>query len=290
MANEAAGDVPRWVDREAYPYRPKTLDHADGRMSYVDEGEGSPVLMVHGNPAWSFLYRHQIEAVSGSMRAIAPDHLGFGLSNIATRTIGPFDHSKNLERLVEHLDLDDITLVVQDWGGPIGLAFAERQRPRISKLVICNTWAWPVDRDWYYQGFSKMVGGPIGRAMIRRRNFFVESVMVKAFGDKTKLTNDIHDHYRNALDTPAKRDACARLPGAIIGATNWLREVEAGLSALSDLPVRLVWGMDDIAFREKELETFIGYFPEAEVTRLEGVGHFVQEEAPDAVTTAILAD
>ncbi len=281
-------ELPAWLDRAGYPFTPYSLDLDDGVMSYVDEGEGQPVLMVHGNPTWSYVYRHQVAAVRSTMRAVAPDHLGFGLSSVPERGLRPPDHAANLLRLVDELGLDDIVLVIQDWGGPIGLAAAIAAPHRIARLVICNTWAWPVRNDWYYQGFSKMVGGPVGRYLIRRRNMFVEQVMPRAFGDRSKLTPAIHDQYRSALHSPAKRASCALMPGAIIGQSRWLRGIEQGLPSLADRPVSVVWGMNDIAFRDKELQRWLSYFPHASVERLDGVGHFVQEEAPAAVNAAIL--
>jgi haloalkane dehalogenase len=165
-------------------------------MHYVDEGEGAPIVFVHGNPSWSFQYRKVIKALSVDHRCLAPDLIGFGLSDKpGDWSYLPADHAIILESFLESLDLNKMTMVVGDWGGPIGLSYAINHPDRIENIVITNTWLWSVKSDWYYLGFSKFVGGPIGRFLIKRRNFFARDVLRAAFGDKKKLTREIHEHY-----------------------------------------------------------------------------------------------
>jgi haloalkane dehalogenase len=279
---------PQWLDREAYPFGSHWLELPMGRMHYLDEGSGRPVLMVHGNPAWSFLYRHLINRLSPSHRCVAPDHIGFGLSDKpGSWSYLPRDHARNLAALIQQLDLRDITLVVQDWGGPVGLAQAIEFPERVSGLVILNTWMWPVDRDPYYRAFSGFVGGPIGRALVRRFNFFARVVMPKTYGDARRLTRDIHEQYLRPLGTPAERTGSAVFPREIIGSTPWLSSLWERRGLLASKPALVVWGTDDIAFREKELLTWADALPDAEILRLEGVGHFVQEEAPGELGDAV---
>jgi haloalkane dehalogenase len=192
--------VPPWIDRNAYPFSPKQFTLPMGRMSYVDEGEGEPLVLVHGNPSWSFEFRALIKHFSGTRRCIAPDHIGFGLSDKPTDwDYVPQQHAENLEKLLGSLDLEDITLVVGDWGGPIGLSYAIRHPEMIKQIVITNTWLWSTKDDWYYRAFSGFVGGPIGRWLIRRYNVFARTILKATYGDKSKLTPDIHRHFIQPL-------------------------------------------------------------------------------------------
>jgi len=180
--------------------------------------------------------------------------------------------------LLDSLDLQQITMVVGDWGGPIGLAYALRNPERIRNLVITNTWLWSVSEDWYYRLFSGFVGGPPGRWLIRHNNFFVATMMPSLYGDKTRLTPGIHRHYLEPLARPEERKGCWVLPGQIIGASEWLQELWDRRGALQEKRILIAWGMKDIAFRKKELETWIRAFPNAYVVRFGDCGHFVSEE------------
>ncbi|MFO7768070.1 MAG: alpha/beta fold hydrolase [bacterium] len=279
---------PDWLDPRAYPFEAHHLDLPGGRMHYVDEGEGPPVVMVHGNPTWSFLYRHLIQRLAPRYRCIAPDHLGFGLSEKPSgRSIRPQEHAQNLGTLIDSLGLEGITLVVQDWGGPIGLSFAIERPERVARLVILNTWLWPVDDDWYYRAFSGFMGGPVGAFLIRRLNFFARVVMPMAYGDRKRLTPEIHRHYLRPLGSAEERLQCLTLPREIIASTGWLRSLWNRREVLRERPALIVWGMKDIGFREKELGVWTGALPAAEVVRLTRVGHYVQEEAPEELGEAV---
>lgn len=274
-----------WLDRQEYPFPSHYLPLEMGRLHYVDEGQGAPIVMVHGNPAWSFLYRHLIKGLSPRHRCIAPDHIGFGLSDKPHDwSYLPREHARNLHALIEHLELRDITLAVQDWGGPIGLSYAVERPQNVKSLIIMNTWMWPVDDDWYYRAFSGFMGGPIGRWLIKRFNFFVNGVMRMASGDRSKLSGAVHRHYVQPLADPADRKGCWVMPREIMGSTPWLGELWAQRAKITGKSALILWGVKDIAFREKELRTWQQLFTGAQIHRLEGVGHFVQEEyGPEAV-------
>lgn len=278
-----------WIDREAYPYDSHYLELDMGRMHYVDEGSGEPVVMVHGNPTWSFLYRHLIRQLAPTHHCVAMDHIGFGLSDKPTSwNYNPAGHARNLEALIQSLDLTDITLVVQDWGGPLGLSYAINHPEKVKRLVIMNTWMWPVNNDWYYVAFSKFTGGLLGRFLIRHFNFFARVVMPQSYGDKARLTTRIHQHYLKPLTVPEERKGCWVFPGQITGAKTWLESLWSRRSILTEKQALIVWGMKDIAFREKELNTWIEALPGAQVLRLEDVGHYVQEEATDRLGPAVM--
>lgn len=281
--------LPNWIDRREYPFEPHLFALPMGAMSYVDAGprDADAVVMVHGNPAWSFEYRALIKQLSATHRCVAPDHIGFGLSDKPPEwTYRPQQHAANLDALLETLDLHDITLVVNDWGGPIGLSYAINHPERIKQIVITNTWLWSVRDDWYYQGFSRFMGGFIGRFLIRRYNFFANNIMKMAYGDKRRLTPAIHRHYLMPLDKSAERKGCWVFPKEIIGSSDWLADLWSRREALAGKVALIAWGMKDIAFREKELNRWAAAFPDARVVRWADGGHF----AADEKATALVAE
>jgi haloalkane dehalogenase len=269
----------RWINKSEYPFDSHYFDVPAGRMHYVDEGKGNPLLMVHGNPTWSFLYRHLIKGLSEEYRCIAMDHIGFGLSD------KPFDwsylpkaHADNLNLLIEELNLKNITIVVQDWGGPIGLSYVINNTENVKSIILMNTWMWPVTGDPHYEKFSGFMGGAIGRFLIKHFNFFVRVVMKQAMGDKSRLPKAIHRHYFTALKAPDARKGCWTFPKQIIASSSWLETLWSQRENLKNTPALILWGMKDIAFRVKELETWLTVFSESKVMKFEDVGHFVQEE------------
>lgn len=278
--------TPAWLDRSEYPFTPRSFllpSEAGGaggpRLHYLDEGSGRPVVFVHGNPSWSFQFRGAIKRLLPGRRCVAPDHLGFGLSDKpADFSYLPADHAKNFAALLDHLDLRDITLVVGDWGGPIGLSYALAHPERVAAVVITNTWMWSVRGDWYYQGFSRFMGGALGRYLIRKRNFFAARVMPAAFGDKRRLTPAIHQQYLAPLAVEAERKGCWVFPAQIIGSSEWLESLWERREALAGKRMLIAWGERDIAFREKELRRWSAAFPQAKVVRYPDCGHYLSEE------------
>jgi haloalkane dehalogenase len=207
------------------------------------------------------------------------DHIGFGLSDKPWNwSYYHEDHAKNLNLLIEKLDLKGITLVVQDWGGPIGLSYALNAPDNVKRLVIMNTWMWSVKGDPYYERFSKFMGGPIGKFLIKRFNFFVRVVMKKAMGDPSRLSAPVHQHYFKALERPEERKGCWTFPKRIIGSSDWLDSLWSKRDEIKEKPTLILWGMRDIAFREQELNRWINLFPGCKVIRYDDAGHFVQEE------------
>lgn len=284
----SAATSPSWLDRRAYPFASRYLQTPGGKLHYVDEGYGDPVVMVHGNPTWSFVYRHMITQLRLQHRCIALDHLGFGLSDKpAIWGYRPVEHASNLTCLIESLGLARITLVLHDWGGPIGLAYAVSHPDKVARIVLMNTWAWPVDRDLHFVAFSKFMGGPVGRYLIERYNFFAQTVLPFACANKAALDRGARSHYVRPLDRPYERQGCLALPKEILDSSDWLEQIWHRHRILRGKPKLLIWGMKDIAFREKELRRWQEAFPEAGVIRLPRVGHFPQEEAPEQVIQAL---
>ncbi len=270
---------PEWLNTEEFPFEPHFFKTSAGNLHYIDEGEGDPIVFVHGNPSWSFEFRNLIKEFSGTNRCIALDHIGFGFSDKPEDwSYLPEDQAENLDQFLESLDLKNITLVVGDWGGPIGLSYALNHPDRIRNLVITNTWLWSAKGDWYFQIFSKFMGGALGRMLIKRYNFFARKVVKSIFGDKKKLTPEIHKHFVMPLDKPQERKGCWVFPKEIIGSSEWLQTLWNRHELMKSKNILFAWGMKDPAFRKKELDHWIGAFPEAKVVRFEDTGHFVAEE------------
>jgi haloalkane dehalogenase len=158
-----AAERPSWLSPDLYPFDGHVAELDAARVHYVDEGSGPPLLLLHGNPTWSFLYRDVVKGLRDRYRCIAPDYPGFGLSGPAAGGYGytPAEHAAVIEQLVMRLELRDVTLMAQDWGGPIGFAVATRHPDRFAAFVIGNTWAWPKS-DPGTQVFSRLMGGRSG--------------------------------------------------------------------------------------------------------------------------------
>lgn len=258
-------------------------------MHFIDEGEGEPIVFVHGNPAWSFEFRHLVKGLRSGYRCIAPDHIGFGLSSRSDRRDDehPQSHANRFAALMGFLGLGDLTLFMTDWGGPIGLDFARKHPARVKRLVISNTWCWPVGDEFHFRSFSFLMSSRIGQYLIKHRNAFVNQVMPKAVGDRGVLTPEIMAHYRNAQPTVDARSASAALPGYIVAAEDWLNTIWCERAAFANKPALVVWGSRDMAFRKRELDRWKSELSDFELHEFEDCGHFLSEEAPAALMTAL---
>jgi haloalkane dehalogenase len=278
--------TPAWVPEQLYPFESHFAQNDGAQIHYVDEGSGPPLLLLHGNPTWSFLYREIIKGLSGRFRCIAVDYPGFGLSRAAPGyEFTPAEHSRIVEQLVLQLDLRDATMMVQDWGGPIGFSVATRHPDRFAAFVIGNTWAWPKS-DPGTQIFSRLMGGPIGEYLILRRNFFVERIIPGGVKRK-QLSGAVMDAYRGPFPTPESRRPMHVFPHEILASRAFLAEIEQGLPALRERPALLVWPTRDFAFREPERRRWEELFPDHRTVILEGAGHYIQEDGPDEIIGAI---
>jgi haloalkane dehalogenase len=276
----SAAETPDWVDREAFPFESQFRHLDAGRVHYVDEGDpdAPPVLMLHGNPTWSFLYRHVIRELADDYRCLALDYLGFGLSDKPLDfSYEPADHARVVTDFVEALGLEDLTLVVQDWGGPIGLDYATRYPTNVRALVVLNTWLWPVEDDRSMRLFSRVLGSRVGRLLIRRFNLFARWVMPAAYADRSRLTPDVHEQYLRPLSTPADREASWVFPRELLGSEVWLDSLWHRRDAIADKPALFAFGMQDAAFAGT-LPRWRGLFPDARVVEYDDAGHYLQEE------------
>lgn len=281
--------TPTWLDRSMYPFSSQLLALRAGRMHYVDEGRGDPILFVHGTPTWSFEYRHLIRALSTTHRCVAPDHLGFGLSE---RPRGfpytPEAHAEVLAEFVDRIGLDDFTLVVHDFGGPIGLPLALAERSRVARIVLMNTWMWPFDDDRVMVRRARIAGGAFGAWMYRHLNFSLKVLMPSAYGDRSKLTPELHRHYLEVFrDKDAREQVLHALACAINGSRDYYTSLLAEARRMRQLSTLIIWGMKDTAFRPTQLARWRELVPDAEVVTLANAGHWPHEEEPEAVIEAM---
>jgi haloalkane dehalogenase len=278
---------PAWVPDDLYPFADRYADVAGCVVHYVDEGSGPPLLMLHGNPTWSFLYRNVIAGLRDRHRCVAVDYPGFGLSSPRPGyRFTPAEHADVMEQLVLALDLRDVTLMVQDWGGPIGFAVATRHPERFTAFVIGNTWAWPKS-DPMTQLFSRLLGGSVGRRLILNRNLFVEVALGR--GVRRPLTDAAMEAYRGPFPTPGSRWPTAVLPREILASRPFLADIERRLPELRDRRALLVWPTRDPAFGDRERRRWEDLFPDHRTVVLEGAGHYIQEDAPDDIVAAVRA-
>ena len=281
---------PDWVDDDLYPFADRWETIGGAQVHFVDEGEGRPILMVHGNPTWSFLYRDVIRGLGGGFRCVAVDLPGFGLSEApAGYGYKPAEHAAVLAGLVERIGLDDYLLMGQDWGGPIGLAAAGRAPQRVAGLVLGNTWAWSVAGRPAAYVWSHSIGGIPGRYVVEHLNAFVE-VAMRGGARRRRPTGRVLEHYRRPFPTARSRKPTWIFAREVTGSSEFLeQEAAAALSALADRPALLVWGDRDPVLGTPERDRMAERLPRAEVHTLHGAGHFIQEDAPEEIASAVRA-
>ena len=289
MSKSAPPVVPKWLDSSAYPFQSRFLEVQPGVfMHYVDEGMGDTILFVHGTPTWSFEWRDSIRQFSRTHRCIAVDHLGFGLSSRPTDfDYTPESHSRVLREFVERLGLENITLVVHDFGGPIALPLALDAPALVRRLVVLNSWMWSLNDDPDMRRAGRIAGGRLGRFLYRHANFSLRVIMPQAYADRQKLTPPIHAQYLAPFpNADARGRVLWPLARAILGSSEYYDSLWRRRERLARLPVLIIWGTKDPAFRTHMLERWKGIVPSARVVELP-VGHWPQEESPNEVTEAL---
>jgi haloalkane dehalogenase len=268
----------QWIDREEYPFASHYADLPSGRMHYVDEGTGPVIVMVHGTPTWSFMYRHLIKGHAPHFRCIAPDNIGFGLSeHPSPYSLRTADHARNLGLLIEHLNLQDVTLIVQDFGGPIGLGYALDHRANVRAQIISNTWLWSFPKGTSQYRTLQVMGGPVGRWLYTRLNFSARVILRAAWGDKSRWSSSLHDQYLRAFPTPRSRESTHRFAQETLQSGPWYDELWSQRQHIADKPTLLVWGRKDPAFGTA-LERWTTLFPHAQTVEYPDAGHFTPDE------------
>lgn len=284
--------LPDWLTRE-YPFAPQSFTTPRGaRMSYVDEGPRSDeaVLLLHGNPTWSYYYRHLVRALAPRQRCVAPDHIGMGLSDkpelypytLATRIA-------DIEALVAKLGLKRIHLVVHDWGGAIGFGFAARHPALIGRIVVLNTAAFASPHIPLRIAVCKFPG--LGPLLVRGLNGFAGPAVRMAM-HRRSLSGDEARSYLFPYDSWANRVAVSAFVRDIPmrpAHPTWqtLHEVEAGLTHFRDRPALIMWGGQDFCFNDHFLARWRELLPGAEVHRLADAGHYVLDDAREDVVPRV---
>ena len=274
------------IDPERYPFASHWLPYRGSELHYLDEGSGPVVVLLHGNPTWSFAYRDVVRALAGRCRCIVPDYPGFGLSgHPRDYAYGPADHADAVGTLLDALGLERFALVAQDWGGPVGVAVAVDRADRVDGLVIANSWCWePTPSMWL---FSKLLGGRFGRYWILQHNLFADAITRSTLPGETDEA--VLAAYRAPFPDPASRIGTWRLPGAIARERRWLLALERRLDAIADRPVELLWGERDPLFSSPAFDArWRRHFVSARSERIADAGHFLQEERPERVAAATL--
>ncbi|EOZ92863.1 putative Hydrolase or acyltransferase (alpha/beta hydrolase superfamily) [Indibacter alkaliphilus LW1] len=277
-----------WLDKTEYPFTLRQFQVNGHQMNYIDEGAGEIILFVHGTPSWSFDFRKVIKGLQQENRCMAIDHIGFGLSDKPKDyDYSTQNHSHTLEQFILKKDLQNITLVLHDFGGPIGMAFALKYPERVKGLIIMNSWLWSSKGEPEYEKFAKILRSPLLPFLYRRLNFSPRFILPKSFGPKNKPESKILKHYRKSFSKASERNGALAFAKSLLNDQDWFESMWQQKEKLQDIPVLFIWGMADPIITPTNLKKFQEGFPDADVYQLEASGHFPQEEEPEKVVKAI---
>lgn len=284
--------------RALYPFKGNYKRVNGRRIHYLDEGAGEPIVLLHGNPTWSFLYRNFIPKLAKAYRVIAPDYVGFGLSEKPAdeSAYSLRNHTAILTSLLDGLGLRNVTLVMQDWGGPIGLGYALARRSNVRALVIMNTWAF-TDASRFHRSVYpwRLLHAPIfGQLLLKRRNLMVEANLTMGVFHSERISGAVLEAYRFPFPDYDSRTGILAFPRSIPlkpgdAAYDELARISLGLRNL-DIPAKIIWGEQDIVFPVEFAYRFQAALPQAdEPYVIHEARHFLQEDAPEEITEQILA-
>jgi pimeloyl-ACP methyl ester carboxylesterase len=277
--------------KDLYPFKSNWVTINGMIYHYLDEGprEAPALIMVHGNPTWSFYYRKLISAFSDKYRVIVPDHIGCGLSDKPQKYAYTIDqHIENLEHLLEHLNIEDpVTMVMHDWGGGIGMGYATRHPGKISKFVIFNTAAFMLSS--IPKSIRICRSNIFGGFLVRRLNAFLRGALRFGTSRRKQFTETVKAGYLAPYNSWKNRIAIHRFVQEIpLEKRHPTREiiddVESGLAQFKNHPMIIIWGADDFTFSEKNvLPEWKKRFPDAEINIIKDAGHFIVEDAPEEI-------
>jgi haloalkane dehalogenase len=265
-----------------YPFTPKSLAISGGhRMAYLDEGSGPAVVMVHGNPSWSYLYRNLVSELKDAHRCIVPDHIGCGLSDKPQDY--PYrlrNHIENLEFLLDHLGIKKCVLIVHDWGGAIGMGWAGAHPERVAGLVVFNTAAFASSRLPLRIAVCRLP--LIGEVIVRGLNGFARPAIFMAVHNR--MRPEVAAGFLHPYDSWKNRVAVHGFVRDIPmdnshPSYQTLKRVEKSLSVLQDKPMLICWGGEDFCFNDSFFEEWKRRFPAADSHYFSKAGHYVLEDA-----------
>ncbi len=283
------------IPQHLYPFQSNYLKINGLNYHYLDEGEGDPVVMVHGNPSWSFYYRNLVTALNGKFRCIVPDHMGCGLSdkpNDQTYSYTLEQRVNDLDDLLKKLQISSsITLVVHDWGGMIGFAWAVKNASKIKRIVVLNTAAFLIPKGKKLPFTLSIVRNTwLGSFLVRAFNAFSFSATYMAV---TKpLARDVSRAYRAPYNNWKNRIATLRFVQNIPMTAsdrdyNIVSNTAKNLPSLAHLPMLICWGMKDFVFDHHFLTEWKTHFPNAKVHEYADAGHYILEDESDSVIQRI---
>ncbi|MHA1311369.1 MAG: alpha/beta fold hydrolase [Candidatus Helarchaeota archaeon] len=277
-----------------FPFKPhfKKINGFD--MHYIDEGNGEPIVLLHGEPTWGYLYRKFIPPLSKKNRIIVPDHMGFGKSDVPhDKPYRLAQHIDNLSKLLTKLNLKNITLVVQNWGGPIGFGFAVSHHDLIKRIVIMNT-SVGVAKEHRRLWFESMIeNGTYNQLMSNMKIFIPQmmfSIFVKKFSkDEKKI---IKKAYIAPFPSPEYCIGAKAFPLDIPKGKNHpsseiMQKIRDELILLKNKPKILIWGMKDKIFPPKIIEIWQKIYPDIKIYKINEAGHYLQEDAPEQIVQII---
>ncbi len=275
-----------------YPFETKRKRLSCGfEMNYIDEGEGHPVIMVHGNPTWSFYYRNVVQRLKGNFRCIVPDHIGCGLSENPKRG---YDYSldqriKDLEELIDSLEIERFDLIVHDWGGTIGIGMALQRIEKLRRLAILNTAAFVDSRIPRRISFCR--APLLGKLIVQGLNGFAGPAAKMAVSRKAlpeAVKKGLLYPYRSWSSRKAVYQFVKDIPMHITHRSfERLMQIENGLLKLREVPVALFWGGKDFCFSDHFLDRWKRFIPQATVIRYPDAGHYLLEDETEKVCDAI---
>lgn len=275
------------VPEALYPFSSRYHSYQDGFLHYLDEGTGPVILCLHGNPTWSFLYRNIVSSLRDEFRLIVPDYPGFGFSKAPTGygyTIK--EHASALDDLLSSLELEHLILVVQDWGGPIGLSWAVENSDKVSAIVLGNSLL--ASPKGYLRLIAEVVGSFVGRWLITRLNLFAAGLMPSVIRNPANNTPVIRKAYKDQFPTVQSRIPTWMFPREVMKAGPFMDEIRSKMDVLSDTPTELVFGKKDPALGyERDIRFWESLLPNHNTVRLSKAGHYIQEDDPEAVVQAI---
>jgi haloalkane dehalogenase len=280
--------------RSLYPFASHYVRIQGHQYHYLDEGDGPVLLMVHGNPTWSFYWRELVKGLCERYRVVVPDHVGCGLSDKPHPRSYSYrlaQRIRDLGTLIDELDLRRITLFGHDWGGAIGMGAAVQAPDRFSRFVLFNTAAFRSDRCPLRIRFARTL---LGRLAVQGLNLFARGAVRMAVCRPERMTRAVRAGLLAPYNSWRNRTAVYRFvhdvplhPGH--PSYRALADVEAGLPQFRGRPILLIWGMQDWCFPPEFLDRFVDFFPEAEVHRLPDVGHYVIEDAHERIIPLVQA-
>ncbi len=276
-----------WLDKSEYPFTSNYFDINGQKLHYIDEGKGDTILFVHGTPSWSFDYRNIIKTLKDNYRCVAIDHIGFGLSDKPEHyDYSTQNHSITLEKFVLEKHLNNTTLVVHDFGGPIGLNFAIQHPEKIKNLIILNSWLWSSENDPDYKKLKKILKNPLLPFLYRYLNFSPKFILPQSFGDK-KLPKNLLKQYTKPFADKTQRNGAVTFAKSLLNDQDWFEELWYKRKTISEKPTLFIWGMKDSVIKPHNLDKFQSAFINSTTINLETSGHFPQEEQPEKVTKSI---